>query len=67
MKGLASEKRCIVEFEEIEKQPKLIMGGQMKDYQVRGSRPVLYVVVLADRYYSSMDCPFSLGCIIMVC
>ena len=37
MIGLAPEKRPIVKFEEIEKQPKLIVGGQMKDYQARGS------------------------------
>lgn len=36
--GLAPEKRAIVEFEEIEKQPKLIKGGQMKDFQVSGGR-----------------------------
>jgi hypothetical protein len=36
MKGLAPEKRTIVAFEEIEKQPKLIRSGQMKEYQVRG-------------------------------
>ena len=35
MKGLAPEKRAIVAFEEIEKQPKLIRSGQMKEYQVR--------------------------------
>ena len=37
IKGLASEKRSIVRFEEIEQQPKLIEGGQMKDYQARGT------------------------------
>lgn len=36
MMGLVPEKRVIIEFEEIEKQPKLIKGGQMKDYQVSG-------------------------------
>ena len=41
MKELAQEKRPIVKFEEIEKQPKLIVGGQMKDYQARRSWPVL--------------------------
>lgn len=35
IKELAPEKRSIVKFEEIEQQPKLIEGGQMKDYQVR--------------------------------
>ena len=33
--GLVPEKRAIVKLEEIEEQPKLIKGGQMKDYQVR--------------------------------
>jgi SWI/SNF-related matrix-associated actin-dependent regulator of chromatin subfamily A member 5 len=37
IKGLAPEKRSIVKFHEIERQPKLIEGGQMKDYQVRGT------------------------------
>ena len=37
IKGLTSEKRSIVKFEEIERQPKLIEGGQMKDYQARGT------------------------------
>lgn len=36
IKGIAPEKRPIVKFEEIEKQPKLIQAGQMKDYQARG-------------------------------
>jgi len=31
MKGLGPEKRAIVPLDEIEKQPKLIKGGQMKD------------------------------------
>jgi SWI/SNF-related matrix-associated actin-dependent regulator of chromatin subfamily A member 5 len=35
MEGLAPEKRAIVDFVDIEKQPKLIKGGQMKDYQVK--------------------------------
>jgi hypothetical protein len=35
--GLAPEKRAIVKLEEIEEQPKVIKGGQMKDYQVRGT------------------------------
>jgi len=35
MKGVAPEKRAIAKFEEIEKQPKLIQSGQMKDYQAR--------------------------------
>ena len=34
IKGLAPEKRAIVKPVEIEQQPKLIEGGQMKDYQV---------------------------------
>jgi len=65
MKGLAPEKRSIVKFEEIEEQPKLIMGGQMKDYQARGSYRVV-CGVSADRFYSYMGCPSSLGCITMV-
>lgn len=36
--GLAPKKRAIIEFEEVEKQPKLIKGGQMKDYQVSQHR-----------------------------
>lgn len=47
IKGLAPEKRSIVKLEEIEQQPKLIKGGQMKDYQVRRTyRGVLYAVSL---------------------
>ena len=41
IKGLAPEKRSIVKFEEIERQPKLIEGGQMKDYQVRSLKYVI--------------------------
>lgn len=37
MKGLPPGKRAIVQLEEIEKQPKLIKGGQMKGYQVSGT------------------------------
>lgn len=35
IEGLTPEERSIVKFEEIEQQPKLIEGGQMKGYQVR--------------------------------
>jgi len=35
LEGFAPENRSIVQFEEIEQQPKLIQGGQMKGYQVR--------------------------------
>ena len=41
IKGLAPDKRSIVKFEEIEQQPKLIEGGQMKDYQARRTRCVV--------------------------
>jgi len=66
VKGLAPEKRPIVKFEEVEEQPKLILGGEMKDYQVCGSCVGLCVVCWADWCYSSMGCPSSLGCITMV-
>lgn len=42
MKKLAPEERSIIEFEDIEQQPKLIKGGQMKDYQVRRICSALY-------------------------
>jgi len=65
VKGIAPEKRAIVKFEEIGKQPKLIQGGQMKDYQVRRTWSALYAVS-PDRCSSSMGYPSSRGCIIMV-
>ena len=65
VKGLAVEKRAIVKFEEIEKQPKLIKGGQMKDYQARRICLVL-IAVSPDRCSSSTGCPSWFGCITTV-
>lgn len=48
--GLAPEKRAIVELEEIEKQPKLIKGGQMKDFQV--GIPSVFSAVNPDHFIS---------------
>lgn len=42
IKGLVPEKKAIVKFVEIEKQPTLIQGGQMKDYQVGGTETLSY-------------------------
>ena len=48
MEGLAPAKKAIFEFEEIEKQPKLIKGGQMKDYQVKRPFEVCFHAVRPD-------------------
>lgn len=66
MEGLAPAKKAIFEFEEIEKQPKLIKGGQMKDYQVKLPFEACCCAARADHGSSSTDCPFLLGCIRMV-
>jgi SWI/SNF-related matrix-associated actin-dependent regulator of chromatin subfamily A member 5 len=66
IKGLAPEKRVIVEFEEIEKQPKLIKGGQMKDYQVSGGCEGTLDATKPHRSSSCKGYPSSPGCIKMV-
>ena len=62
----APEKRAIVEFEEIEKQPRLIKGGHMKDYQVSGRCVGKFGAAKPHRRSSSMAYLFSYGCIRMV-
>lgn len=66
MKGLVLEKRAIFEFQEIEEQPKLIKGGQMKDYQVRNTWSALYALFL-DRCFSFTGYLSWLICITTVC
>ena len=63
--GLTPEKRSIIEFENINKQPKSIKGGQMKDYQV-GGRPSHAGFVKIYTHSSSTGYPSLLGCIKMV-
>lgn len=62
MRGLSPEKRAIVPFEEIEKQPKLIEGGQMKDYQARLFRDYFVHSATPNRLSSFMGCLSLLGC-----